>query len=67
MVLLIVQEETQNLDCCLTGNLYFGKTQLLCRGCEQNLMYILISVQNNGSDFAKSTHGVSYYCSAAEQ
>lgn len=67
MVLLIIQEEIQNLDCCLTGNSYFGKTQLLCCGCEESLMYILISVQNNGSDFAKSTHAVSYCCSAAEQ
>lgn len=67
MGFLIVQEEIQALDGCLTGNSYFGKTRLLCCGSEESLMCILTSVQNTGSDFAKSTRGVSYCCLAAEQ
>jgi len=67
MVLLTHQEDIENLDCCHTGNSYFGKPRFLCCGCEVSLKYILISAENNGSGFAKSTHGLSYCCSAAEQ
>lgn len=67
MGFLIVQEEIQTLDGYLAGNSYFGKTGLLCCGCEESLMCILINVQNTGSDFSKSTRGFSYCCLAAEQ